>query len=374
MALALTGLIFCGKSSFSQSLAINADGSTANGSAVLDVKSTVKGILIPRMSTVQKNAVTSPATGLEVYDTDLNQFYYWNGTVWVAIANNSNYWTLSGGNIYNNTGTNVGIGAVTPLAKLTVEGTDDAGPQDLFKLSKVDYGSTIFYQYYTDAGNWGTKMRGSSGPAPAFIFNMENGRFGIGTSAPSANLEVIGTFKVTDGSQGANKILTSDAAGLASWQNPSEPAGSIIMYGGAATPAGYLSCDGSAVNRITYAALFTAIGVAWGNGDGATTFNLPDLRGRFPRGVAGVSGNDPDAALRTASNSGGNTGNNVGSLQTDTLMSHYHDVGAFTGAGGTHIALVVTGTNATHAVLGTENAGGNETRPKNVYVSYIIRY
>ncbi len=98
--------------SYGQSMAINTDGSAANTSAMLDVKSTIKGLLMPRMTSAQRTAVASPANGLEVYDTDLNQFYYWNGTVWVAIANNSNYWTLSGGNIYNNTGTNVGIGTL----------------------------------------------------------------------------------------------------------------------------------------------------------------------------------------------------------------------------------------------------------------------
>jgi hypothetical protein len=224
--------LFCAITGIAQSLSINSDGSTAHPSAMLDVKSTGKGLLIPRLTSVQRIAISGPAAGLEVYDTDLNQFYFYNASSWTPIsygANANNFWTLSGGNIFNNAGTNVGIGAVAPLAKLTVEGTDDAGPQDLFKLSKVNYGSTIFYQYYTDAGNWGTKMRGSSGPAPAFIFNMVNGRFGIGTSAPSANLEVIGTVKINDGSEGVNKILTSDAAGLASWQNPTAPNSELIL-------------------------------------------------------------------------------------------------------------------------------------------------
>jgi microcystin-dependent protein len=63
------------------------------------------------------------------------------------------------------------------------------------------------------------------------------------------------------------------------------PAGMIMAFGGASVPSGYLLCDGSAVSRTSYANLFAAIGTAWGEGDGSTTFNLPDLRGRVVQGV-----------------------------------------------------------------------------------------
>lgn len=63
------------------------------------------------------------------------------------------------------------------------------------------------------------------------------------------------------------------------------PSGIMLPYAGAAAPSGWLSCDGSAINRTTYAALFTAIGTVWGVGDGSITFNIPDLRGRSPIGV-----------------------------------------------------------------------------------------
>jgi len=89
------------------------------------------------------------------------------------------------------------------------------------------------------------------------------------------------------------------------------PPGTIIAFGGpagAATdggaggiPPGWLLCDGSAVSRATYASLFGAIGINFGGGDGITTFNLPDMRGRFLRGVDHGAGRDPDAANRAAS-------------------------------------------------------------------------
>lgn len=66
--------------------------------------------------------------------------------------------------------------------------------------------------------------------------------------------------------------------------------GTVIDFAGPSIPAGYLLCDGSAVSRSTYAALFAAIGTTWGNGDGVTTFGLPDLRGRATVGVGSVDG------------------------------------------------------------------------------------
>jgi len=60
------------------------------------------------------------------------------------------------------------------------------------------------------------------------------------------------------------------------------PVGSVMPFAGATAPTGWLLCDGSAVSRTTYAQLFQVIGTTYGAGDGATTFNLPDMRGRVP--------------------------------------------------------------------------------------------
>lgn len=62
------------------------------------------------------------------------------------------------------------------------------------------------------------------------------------------------------------------------------PSGTMLIFAGPSLPTGYLWCDGSAVSRTTYASLFSSLGTAWGVGDGSTTFNLPDTRGRFPFG------------------------------------------------------------------------------------------
>jgi microcystin-dependent protein len=100
------------------------------------------------------------------------------------------------------------------------------------------------------------------------------------------------------------------------------PSGTILPFGGATAPAGWLLCDGSAVSRTVYANLYSAIGSVWGSGDGSSTFHLPDLRGRFIRGRDGGVARDPDRTTRTAANSGGNTGDNVGSVQDNATAKN----------------------------------------------------
>ncbi|MBI4647561.1 MAG: hypothetical protein HY738_13470, partial [Bacteroidia bacterium] len=89
------------------------DGYTAHPSAMLDVKSLTKGFLTPRLTTVQQTAISSPATGLLVFDSDLNSYYFYNGTGWVNITygNASNIWSLSGSNVFlTNTSHHVVVG------------------------------------------------------------------------------------------------------------------------------------------------------------------------------------------------------------------------------------------------------------------------
>ena len=166
--------------------------------------------------------------------------------------------------------------------------------------------------------------------------------------------------------------------------------GVVLAYAGVTAPPGFLVCDGSLVSRSAYAGLFAVIGVNHGAGDGTTTFALPDYRGRFLRGVANGSANDPDRATRTAMSAGGNTGDNVGSVQADAFGSHNHNYS------GSDISVALSGSSGytlfTRGVQNptTENipgnrfdpndnlgaifpSGGNETRPKNAGVNFIIK-
>src|ERR1700690_4418854 len=101
------------------------------------------------------------------------------------------------------------------------------------------------------------------------------------------------------------------------------PPGAIHSYAGtlASVPPGLLVCDGLPYSRTTYANLFTAIGTYWGAGDTLTTFNVPDLRGYFLRGVdqtaRGSAGRDPDTLTRTPMGTG--TVHDPGSVQADNF-------------------------------------------------------
>lgn len=165
------------------------------------------------------------------------------------------------------------------------------------------------------------------------------------------------------------------------------PAGTILPFAGDTAPEGWLICDGTTLNRSAYSDLFSAIGTAWGNGDGTTTFHLPDLRGRFLRGVDAGEGNDPDASSRTVTNSGGNSGDAVGSLQDDAIRNisgqfgvksnesyataPFSDVGAAPGI--TNASGASSGSTLYELDASTQVPTGGDNRPKNAAVNYIIR-
>jgi microcystin-dependent protein len=150
---------------------------------------------------------------------------------------------------------------------------------------------------------------------------------------------------------------------------------SSIAYD-SALPAGTLLCDGSSVSQTAYPILYAAIGTKWGTA-GAGFFNLPDLRGKFIRGRDHGAGNDPDVGSRTAQDSGGETGDNVGSVQGHQLVSHTHNTGTLCPAAWTSAADLAAFPNNVTTPLKTVDigyTGGNETRPINAYCNYVIAY
>ena len=176
--------------------------------------------------------------------------------------------------------------------------------------------------------------------------------------------------------------------------------GEIKIYAGVSAPAGYLLCNGQAVSRTTYSNLFSVIGDAYGVGDGSTTFNVPDLRGRVPAGMDAGIGRLTSATMTPD----GNTRGGVGGAQTVTIAQanlpaatltttitdpgHGHTVNAvldsLTQGGGAAVAfprmnvgsgaaLVVNNTTGITAstALGGSGTAVNKVQPT-IIVNYII--
>jgi microcystin-dependent protein len=115
------------------------------------------------------------------------------------------------------------------------------------------------------------------------------------------------------------QIGGSSVAEFTATNNTVIPTGSLQMFAGSASPSGWLTCDGAAVNRTTYAALFAVIGTTYGAGNGTTTFNLPDMRGRAPIGVGTGSG-------LTARALADEVGAETHTLTIDEMPAHSHSV------------------------------------------------
>lgn len=94
-----------------QNVAITDDDAyTADASAMLDVKSLTKGMLVPRMSNAQRNGIASPAAGLLVFDQTLLSFYYYNGSTWVNLST-GDIWGSNGTNVFlSDPGSRLGVG------------------------------------------------------------------------------------------------------------------------------------------------------------------------------------------------------------------------------------------------------------------------
>lgn len=151
------------------------------------------------------------------------------------------------------------------------------------------------------------------------------------------------------------------------------PTGTPMLWLTDTAPVGWLLATGQAVSRTTYADLFSVIGETFGNGDGSTTFNLPDPSGLFPRFTDNGAGVDPDAASRTDRGDGA-TGDVVGTKQDEEIKSHNHS--ALTGGFRSNNASeTYQGGGAFNSGLDatTASTGGSETRPVNMYFNMIIK-
>lgn len=259
----ITLLIFMAVAYFSATnmiwaqVAINTDGTDPNASAMLDVKSTSKGLLIPRMSTAQRTTLGAIAVaGLMVYDTDLNKFFYHNGTVWME-GSTGNLWSRTGSVTFiSNTNDNVGIGTSIPgyisgaskyltvatpyynaayitslellganniayspvdridfLTRNNIGAVNHIGRIESRVTASLAEGELLFY---TNGGTLSEKMRID-----------EDGKVGIGTSSPARTMEIYsgGTWPVLrlNSAMSGTSIeflgTGSPAWGIGTWNN-----------------------------------------------------------------------------------------------------------------------------------------------------------
>jgi microcystin-dependent protein len=125
------------------------------------------------------------------------------------------------------------------------------------------------------------------------------------------------------------------------------PTGAIIAFGGSVAPVGWLLCDGSAVSRTQFAALFATIGTTYGSGDGVTTFNVPDMRGRSTVGAGQGTG-------LTNRVRGATGGEETHQLLTGELANHNHSAVSL---GSTSSNFLTSGANATALTAGSSVTG-----------------
>ena len=178
--------------------------------------------------------------------------------------------------------------------------------------------------------------------------------------------------------------LLGQGGGL-SFETPLLPIGTVVAYAAEVGPrdsvirqllaaAGWLVCDGDEVPRQRFAKLYSAIGDIHGRGDGVSTFNLPDYRGRFLRGVDAAASRDPDAASRQPAAPGGLSGDRVGSVQEDAFSLHNHTTVQMVGDNNVDGVDSTTTHSGEHhnESLHTGSSGSAETRPKNANVHWLI--
>ena len=145
-------------------------------------------------------------------------------------------------------------------------------------------------------------------------------------------------YKPTVGEQGWGTLVNENFDKI---DTASSVIGVIQMYAGSTAPNGWLVCNGQAVSRTTYAALYAVIGTTYGVGDGSTTFNVPDLQGRVPIGVS------------SSHELGSVGGSETHILSIEELAEHNHD--------GSSLTTNSTGAH-THSLTGNTTSGTNTSR------------
>lgn len=183
-----------------QSVSINTDATAPHNSAMLDIKSDSKGLLMPRLTTLQRTSISDPAIGLTVFDIDTYNYWIYRGVVnggWVELMNSlDKHWNITDTHVFNTNSGNIGIGTNSPADKLTINGINPT-------IGMLNNGLAVGY---IQADGFDMKIgTHSDNPVGDIIFQpkgvnkatiTETGRLGIGTSLPTALLSINGSNAV----------------------------------------------------------------------------------------------------------------------------------------------------------------------------------
>jgi len=256
-------------------------------------------------------------------------------------------------------------GSGTGFGRVEVGGPS-GGHIDFKAPASDDYDGRLIYDGVTKLiGKDGVKIQsGSIGGTLAVDVNTD-GNVGIKTTAHATHaLDVTGDLNIT----GDYKVNGTNLQTV--------PTGTVSAFAGSAAPTGYALCDGSAVNRTTQAALFAVIGTTYGSGDGSTTFNLPDLRGRV---VAGLGESLLGATADTLGEDNGLIADTKEHLLTSAqsgLPEHTHGGGVShtntNGAAGDAAFTYVTQTQGVNGGAQPASSAHNNVQPT-IILNYIIK-
>lgn len=150
------------------------------------------------------------------------------------------------------------------------------------------------------------------------------------------------------------------------------PPGSSIQFFGSSAPDGWLFCDGAAISRSTYADLFAVIGTTYGNGNGSTTFNIPDMRGRVPLGAGTGTG-------LTARTLAATLGTETHQLTIGEMPTHNHAIQRSSAAGSNTDRVAAgqgSGTDIGSSLVPIHVNGGNQAHnnmPPSLVTNFIIK-
>ena len=287
---------------------------------------------------VNTNAPPTQTQGDLWFDTNLNQLKVYDGASFVTTQNEVS-----------------GVNSLSGTTPITVDNTDAANPVvGISAATNVALGSIrIATQAEVNAASQ-TDVAITPATLSAGIENY----YTQATETSRGAIELATQAETDAGTDTIRAVTPATLHAAAPSLGIVTPSGTVVAFAGAAAPSGYLICDGSAVSRTTYAALFAVISTTYGPGDGSTTFNLPDLRAEFIRGLDNGRGEDP--------------GRTLGSFQSDQIAAHSHDI--TTGPVGTSIVSNGGADRETDSgTQATQSFGGNETRPRNVAMNYIIK-